>query len=220
MERATGQNDAPAIATAPAPARATESAKSKRPRNILPGRLRIERGTFADYRRLEHFHYAPGAPAAPTGVWRVVYLTPRHLLRRRARRQLHCQLKIDNCQSAIARVIAVGVLAYPTPASHARERALGLSGPRYGPKLAFVNRHVRTIARIIVHPQFRGLGVAARLVRRICEECTTRYVEAFAAMGDVHPFFVHGGMRRVPPATEAEAAYFIFDGKKDERSAR
>jgi predicted N-acetyltransferase YhbS len=70
---------------------------------------------------------------------------------------------------------------------------------------------VRTIARVIVHPQFRGLGVAARLVRRICNECPTRYVEAFAAMGDVHPFFEHAGMTRVPPTRAGEAAYFIFD---------
>jgi ABC-type ATPase with predicted acetyltransferase domain len=103
------------------------------------------------------------------------------------------------------------VLAFPTSSSHARERTLHLSGPRYGPKLAFVNAHVRTIARVIVHPQFRSLGVAARLVRRICEDCPTRYVEAFAAMGEVHPFFERGGMRRVETLDEGEAAYFICD---------
>src|SRR5688500_20251742 len=42
------------------------------PHHVLPGRFRIERGTFADYRSLEHFHYAPGRPAAPAGVWRGV----------------------------------------------------------------------------------------------------------------------------------------------------
>ena len=202
----------------------------------LPGRLRIERGTFTDYRRLEHFHYAPGRPAAPVGVWRGVYedlrlpIVPLRGLNRgdlqlkgeadeEARRDLLLNRKLqiasvepaqrDNCKSA-ARVIAVAVLAFPTPCSRARERTLHLAGPRYGPKLAFVNRHVRTIARVIVHPQFRSLGVAARLVRRICEDCPTRYVEAFAAMGDVHPFFERGGMQRVPGG-EGEAAYFIFD---------
>jgi hypothetical protein len=190
--------------------------------HLLPGRLRVELGTFADYRKLEHFHYAPGRPAVPVGVWRVIYETPRHRLSRATRRHLglNCKLQIGNCKSTttLRRLVAVGVLAYPTPASRARERALNLSGPRYGPKLAFVNRHVRTIARVIVHPQFRGLGVAALLVRRICEQCPTRYVEAFAAMGDVHPFFEHAGLTRVPPAHEGEAAYFIFDRERGRRA--
>ena len=202
-------------AKTPRAARATSPAL-----RVLPGRLLVERGTFADYRKLEHFHYAPGRPSVPVGVWRVVYETPRHKLARIARRAIDCKLQIADCKLKTRRVIAVGVLAYPTPASHARERALGLSGPRYGPKLEFVNRHVRTIARVIVHPQFRGLGVAALLVRRMCYECPTRYVEAMAAMGDVHPFFERGGMTRVEPATAAEAAYFLFDREKGGRHAK
>ena len=187
--------------------------------HILPGRLRVERGTFADYRALEHFHYAPGKPAVPAGVWRVVY-------RERAWPIARCALQRGfNRKSAIANrksptLVAVAVLAYPTPASRARERALHLApAARYGPRLAFVNAHVRTIARVIVHPQFRGLGLAARLVRRICEQCPTRYVEAFAAMGEVHPFFEQAGMRRVAPADESEAAYFIFDREEGGRDA-
>jgi GNAT superfamily N-acetyltransferase len=171
--------------------------------HVLPGRLRVERGTMGDYRALEHFHYAPGKPAVPAGVWRVVY-------RARGPRPVHNpQSKIPNPQWS--RLVAVAVLTFPTPASRARERALNLTGPRYGPKLALVNAHVRTIARVIVHPQFRGLGLAARLVHRICEHCPTRYVEAFAAMGDVHPFFAQAGMRRIEPADADEAAYFLFD---------
>jgi GNAT superfamily N-acetyltransferase len=202
-----------------------KSVESMACHHLLPGRLAVERGTFADYRALEHFHYAPGRPAAPVGVWRVVYRDLRlpicdlQLERRTSNvggRPSNRKWQIEKRKSS-PRTIAVGVLAYPTPASRARERALNLAGPRYGPKLAFVNAHVRTIARVIVHPQFRGLGVAAWLVRRICEECPVRYVEAFAAMGDVHPFFERGGMTRVPPAGEAEAAYFIFDreGRRD-----
>jgi ABC-type ATPase with predicted acetyltransferase domain len=90
-----------------------------------------------------------------------------------------------------------------------REAVLGLSGPRYGEKLRFVNAHVRTISRVIVHPQFRALGIASRLVRRICEDCTTRYVEAIATMGEVHPFFEKGGMRRI------DEGYFLFDREAD-----
>ncbi|MEO6436540.1 MAG: GNAT family N-acetyltransferase, partial [Tepidisphaeraceae bacterium] len=74
--------------------------------------------------------------------------------------------------------------------------------------------NVRAISRVIVHPQFRGLGVASGLVRRVLLDCPTRYVEATAAMGEVHPFFEKGGMRRVVPGREGGAAYFIWDGKE------
>jgi GNAT superfamily N-acetyltransferase len=141
----------------------------------LPGRVQVERGTVSDYRRLAHFHYAPGQPAVIAGVWRAVYVVRADPRLRREARDGNCKLQIASVEPAQrdnrkAKTIAVGVLAFPTPCGRARERELHLSGPRYGPKLAFVNRHVRTIARVIVHPQFRSLGVAARLVRRICED--------------------------------------------------
>jgi GNAT superfamily N-acetyltransferase len=63
---------------------------------------------------------------------------------------------------------------------------------------------------VIVHPQFRGLGIASQLVRRICDECPTRYVEAIAAMGEVHPFFERAGMRKIEGDANGRA-YFIFD---------
>ena len=173
---------------------------------LLPGDFTLERGTFADYRALAHFHYARGHPATWAGIWRVTYL-------RFAIADLRLggnrKSEISNRKSQIAnwqsQTVAVGVLSYPTPANRQRERALGLGGPRYGPKLAFVNAHVRTISRVIVHPQFRALGLAARLVRRICDECPTRYVEAIAAMGEVHPFFQRGGMLHLGEG------YFLFD---------
>src|SRR5207237_8984428 len=96
---------------------------------------------------------------------------------------------------------------YPTPAHRVRDRVLGLSGPRYGERLRFINAHVRTISRVIVHPQFGSLGIASLLVRRICNDCPTRYVEAIAAMGEVHPFFEKAGVQKVGEG------YFLFDRK-------
>ena len=97
---------------------------------------------------------------------------------------------------------------------------MGLSGPRYGEKLRWINAHVRTISRVIVHPQFRSLGIASQLVRRVLLDCPTRYVEAVAAMGAVHPFFARAGMTMVEPVHEAEPAYFIFDREDKEPSQK
>lgn len=173
--------------------------------DFLPGLISIERGTVADYRALERYHYAPGSPATWAGVWRAAY----------------CDLGLEdfgwnaNPKSRIpnpkSRVVAVAVLSWPTPACAARERALRLRGPRYGSKLRFVNQHVRTISRVIVHPQFRGLGLGGELVRRVCEDCPTRYVEAIARMGEVHGFFEKGGMER------REEGYFLYERERGSR---
>jgi len=53
---------------------------------------------------------------------------------------------------------------------------------------------MRCISRVVVHPQWRGLGLAVRLVRRGLATMTTPYTEALAAMGRVHPFFERAGM--------------------------
>jgi GNAT superfamily N-acetyltransferase len=180
---------------------------------FLPGTIDIERGTIEDFRELEQFHYAPGRPATWAGIWRVKYVDGGLWMVDGDKGPRGCVLNhplstIHYPRFSPARVIAVGVLSYPTPSHRTRDRVLGLSGPRYGQKLAFVNRHVRTISRVIVHPQFRSLGIASALVRRICEDCPVRYVEAIAAMGEVHPFFEKAGMKRVGEG------YFIFDRER------
>jgi GNAT superfamily N-acetyltransferase len=98
----------------------------------------------------------------------------------------------------VTRLAAVGVLSFPTLRSLPRERALGLAPSLpLEQRLALVNAHVRTISRVVVHPQFRGLGLASALVRKLIDVCPTRYVEASAVMAHVHPFFQQAGMRRI-----------------------
>jgi GNAT superfamily N-acetyltransferase len=156
--------------------------------SFLPGALALAPGTPQDYLALARFHYLPGRPATWAGVWAVRY---------------------------DARLIAVAVLSYPTVNSAARDRALRLDDWPAARKLAFVNRHVRAISRVVVHPQFRGVGLAARLVRHACDTCPTRFVEAVARMGRVHPFFEKGGMRAATIAEDPDApVYYIFDRRR------
>src|SRR5687767_2254082 len=109
----------------------------------LGGHLVIERGTFDDYRELERFHYVSKRPAVRAGIWRVRYVAQFATE--------NCQLPIANCGNA--RCVAVGVLGYPTPSSHARERELQLRGARYARrKIRWLNANLRTISRVIVHP--------------------------------------------------------------------
>ena len=185
--------------------------------DFLPGRLVLERGRASDYRALAAFHYAAGPPATWAGVWVVRYVeryaggtacgcvcveSPARTPTR------HCT--DTPTRSDHARTVAVAVLSYPVPSCRPRERWFGLTGSR-SEKLRFANAHLRTISRVVVHPQFRSLGLSATLVRCLCEHCDTRYVEAIARMGRVVPLFERAGMTRVTPATRDEPAYFVFD---------
>ena len=193
---------------------------------FLPGRLVIERGSARDYRELERFHYVMESPATWAGVWRVVYDAETRNSNDEIRNKSQCSKKkcskrcfghsdfefvsdFDFRASNFRRVVGVGVLSWPLLSCHARDRVLGLGRRKTIAKMRFLNRHVRTISRVIVHPQFRSLGLASQIVRRMCEECPTRYVEAVAVMGRVHPFFEKGGMERVGTCGDGEVYFFL-----------
>jgi ABC-type ATPase with predicted acetyltransferase domain len=155
--------------------------------NFLPGEFTISRGRGRDYSRLARFHYLPRRPATWAGVWTIHY---------------HAS---DNKPQ----LVAVAVLSYPVPSCLSRRRALKLSGTR-NDELKFANRHIRTISRVIVHPQFRALGLSTLLVRFICEQCDTEYVETLAVMRRAIPFFERAGMTRYDPATADGPVYYLY----------
>jgi hypothetical protein len=175
---------------------------------FLPGKLVLEPGTARDYTALEQFHYIASRPATWAAVWTIRY-TP------------HCGYRAHPAPShdpdtrapapQMSRPVAVGVLSYPVPSCRPRERILGTGSLTRLQKLAFVNQQVRTISRIIVHPQFRSLGLSSILVRCLCDHCDTRYVEAIAMMARAHPFFERAGMTRIEPDAPDQPVYFILD---------
>lgn len=123
----------------------------------------------------------------------------------------------------------VGVILYCYPPANlaARNRALSplvARLPRRG-RVRFWNTHLRIISRVVIAPNWRGLGLAARLVRETLPQAGTPYVEALAAMGAVHPFFERAGMTRydmpAPPQSErlAEALATAGITRRDARNA-
>ncbi|HEV7300831.1 MAG TPA: GNAT family N-acetyltransferase [Tepidisphaeraceae bacterium] len=162
---------------------------------FLPGRFRIVAGTRADYLALRCFHYRQHDPRTWAAIWAIRYAA-------------------RDAPIADERAIAVGVLSWPTAVNGGRDRAFRLTGLRYGQKIAFANANVRTISRVIVHPQFRSLGLASALVRWLCTHCPTRYVEASAQMGRAHPLFVAGGMTRITGTPADKPVYYLFDRER------
>jgi GNAT superfamily N-acetyltransferase len=158
--------------------------------DFLPGRFVIELGSARDYHDLAKFHYCAGRPATWARILAVRFESARREVRSPA--------------------VAVAVLSFPTPSCRARERYFRLTGCARD-KLLFINTHLRTISRVIVHPQFRSVGLSSILVEQLCRESSTRYVEALARMGSVHPMFERAGMTRVGPLIPGDPAYYVFD---------
>lgn len=169
--------------------------------------LSIEPGTPSDYTSLARFHYKSGHPGAITCVWRMIRDAPTVVGR-------YCRRR-DDTQT-------LGVLVLSLPALSCQLRNLA-THDRYAnlkPRDAAVmlNREVRTISRVVIDPQWRGLGLAVRLVKHALHhpshgtgeaECSLRYIEALAAMGRVSPFFEQAGMTRYDRPPRAEHARLL-----------
>ena len=88
---------------------------------------------------------------------------------------------------------------------------------RFCRKPALLNRELRILRRLVVHPDVRGCGLGTRLVKKTLPLVRTRYVECLASMGEVNPVFERAGMRRIgrcpapPEQLEALAALRDLD---------
>jgi len=49
----------------------------------------------------------------------------------------------------------------------------------------------------VLHPTYRGAGIAAGFVREACRSCPVPWVETLTAMGHANPFFERAGFTRV-----------------------
>lgn len=150
-----------------------------------PGAVRVEAGSWRDYLALSAWHYLAGTPATVDAVLRAF---------------------VGGCDAPAG----VLVVSFPTLFGWWREIAwpgLYTAGSRIDRSVAAnrLNRDVRTISRVIVDPRFRGLGVAAALVRAYLAAPRTRRTEAAAAMGALCPFFARAGMREHRAGPDAPA---------------
>ncbi len=71
-----------------------------------------------------------------------------------------------------------------------------------------VNRDLRILRRLVIHPDVRGCGLGHWFVRKTLPLVGTKYVECLAAMGEFNPVFEKAGMERIgqygiPPKRQA-----------------
>ena len=116
----------------------------------------------------------------------------------------------------------VGVCVFGTPAASLslRSRFFGLSNPRSGLALAALNEQLWLLQRVVLHPTYRGAGVAAAFVRRACELCPVDWVETLTAMGHANPFFERAGFVRVGVIRKSDRTRGAAHGAYGSKSAR
>ncbi len=140
-------------------------------------RITITPGSRIDLLSLQDHHYNNAEPATIAAVLRA------------------------NWYDTLAGVL---VVSYPTLNADWRSIAFG---PAFklsckGDLARKTNKHIRSIARIIVEPRFRGLGIATQLVRHYLASPLTPCTEAVSVLNAFIPLFSRAGMRRIdlPPS--------------------
>ncbi len=154
-------------------------------------KLQIEAGDINDYKQLARYHYRESRLGPYSNVFAI---------------------KAEK-MPGVLRKQTVGVIVYAAPAMAVEMRniALGgiLSNISQRDKLSFINNNIRNISRVVLEPRFRGLGLAAWLVRKTLHLVNVPIIEALAVMGHVNPFFEKAGMKAYPAKESLRCAQLI-----------
>lgn len=143
--------------------------------SALVSGLTLARADRAAYAALAGYHYCNGSLPPVAGIWALYDRT-----------------------SPLEKPVLAGVIVYSFAPKNcaARRAAVGtaLDGKRQSERLAWLNRNVRRIARVITAPAYRGQGVATRLVRETLPLVGAPVVEAIASHHSGCSFFEKAGM--------------------------
>jgi energy-coupling factor transporter ATP-binding protein EcfA2 len=149
--------------------RVTTEAPKDRPMS-LRRRLCVRRGSVADYRVFSPMHYRHRDRLG--FVDRVFLLAER----------------------GSGAPLGILVFAHAPLELHLRNQATEGRFIRNGRRL---NRELRILRRLVMHPDVRGCGLGHWFVRRTLPRVGVRFIECLAAMGAVNPIFERAGMHRV-----------------------
>jgi uncharacterized protein len=154
-----------------------DRARESRPISFA-GELRVEEGSLADWPYFTRWHYRSHRLAF---VKRVV------LLKRGDE-------SIGTC-----------VFTGPAAALGLRSRYFGLAAPRSRVALSALNGQLWLLSRVVLHPTYRGAGLAAGFVRQACRTCPVPWIETLTAMGHANPVFERAGFVRVGVVRKRDA---------------
>jgi hypothetical protein len=148
--------------------------------------LEVVPGDRSDYERLAAYHYRDSRPVAVKAIYTIRLRRPLGSLGRRP----------------------AGVIVYTMPNPRIELRSIATNGVFCGldrqTELDLLNRNIRCIARVIVEPRLRGIGLAVRLVRETMPMMEVPIIEALGIMPLVNPFLEKAGMKAFKPRVPVE----------------
>ncbi len=155
----------------------------------------IQRGSIADYRCLAAYHYVADEPACHK---RVYVIRPPAGDTAAGCDDLDAFLSSPAGYQRMIQPSVAAVLVVSPPLRCVRGRNI-VTGNRYASSngrrnMRLLNAELECISRVIVHPLYRGQGLAVRLIRHALATAQTPYMEALAVMGQINPFFERAGM--------------------------
>lgn len=113
---------------------------------------------------------------------------------------------------------ALGILVFAHAPMELALRNLSTGG-RFVRNARRLNRELRILRRLVMHPDVRGCGLGHWFVANTLPRVGVRFVECLAAMGAVNPVFEKAGMNRVgrcpPPRGRIELLGRMRDLKVD-----
>jgi len=136
----------------------------------LRRRVTIERGTVRDYRLFAPMHYRHRDGLG--------FVDKVFLLKERGTGE------------------ALGILVFAHAPMELSLRNSSTRG-RFTRNVRRLNRELRILRRLVMHPDVRGCGLGHEFVRQTLPMVGVRFVECLAAMGEVNPVFERADMRRV-----------------------
>jgi len=161
--------------------------------------LKIVPGTIADYKSLAQFHYRDCKTGPVAAVYKII---DTHPFRDKISRILDSgrwRLAENGMKNKMEPV--AGVIVYSMPACSVQLRNIATQGlfTKLGSSsvnMQLINQNIRTIARVVIEPRYRALGLAHELVEKTMPLLNIPYIEALAVMGKVNPFFEKAGMMK------------------------
>ena len=133
--------------------------------------LRIVDGCIGDYRKLSRFHYRSSRLVAYSSIFALRY----------------------GGETA-------GVIVYTMPFAGVELRRVAVGDIFIGldrcTQLSVINKNIRCISRVIIEPRFRGLSLAAEMVRQTMTRVNIPIIEGLSVMGHINSFFERAGMSR------------------------
>lgn len=116
------------------------------------------------------------------------------------------------------RPIGICLFVAPPRSLKPRNRFFGHRGGWNRATMLALNQQLVTLQRVVIHPAYRGAGLASAFVRRACELCPFSWIETMSQMGQIHPFFESAGFQRVgviSVETESRETHSrIFGGRR------